>query len=152
MQLTRRTPANHTARTASLASLLDNLLAPYPTTGSLNANEQNAVAPQLDISETDACYLIEADVPGVDKDDIDVTVDNNILTIKANSETTETEEDEKGTVIRRERTARSFLRQLRLDESIDEKSISAKYENGVLNLSLPKAKEVAPEKNRIEIS
>jgi HSP20 family protein len=104
------------------------------------------VAP-IDISEDDKNYYIETDLPGFNKEQISIKVDKDILTISASSEKENEKESKK--YHKKERVSRSCTRSISIPENVDVSNISAKYENGVLTLSLPKKE---PEKsNQIEI-
>jgi len=98
-----------------------------------------AQAPQirLDVSEKDSSYMIDAEIPGVKKDDIQVQIDGNVISISAE---VQKQEDEKkdGHVIRAERYYGSMQRTFSLGADVDESKAEAKYEDGVLHLMLPK--------------
>ncbi len=98
--------------------------------------------PALDIREVDNAYVIRADLPGVRRDDVDITVDRNVLTIRGKRQETGTNGD--GRVLRSERIGGSFHRRLTLPQSINRNDISAQYENGVLEVVLPKGAEAQP--------
>ncbi|MBL0010437.1 MAG: Hsp20/alpha crystallin family protein [Nitrosomonas sp.] len=92
---------------------------------------------KIDLTENDKTYTIHAEIPGVNKDDIKVQVDGNRVSI--NAETREEKEEKKGErIIRRECYQGSSYRSFTLDSDVDEANTSAKYENGVLELILPK--------------
>lgn len=93
--------------------------------------------PNIDVKEEEKQYVIHADVPGVKAADIDVSMENGILTIKGKRES-ETKE-EKENYLRVERSSGSFLRQLSLPEAIDQEKIEARCREGVLEIKLPKA-------------
>ena len=105
---------------------------------------------RCDISEKDGNYLLEAELPGFEKKDIHVDVDGETLTISAAHNEEKTEKDKDGNYVRRERRFGSFSRSFST-EGIDVEHIKADYKNGVLNLSLPKAKELPPKTRSIEI-
>lgn len=90
-----------------------------------------------DVTDEGDSYKLTADLPGFKKEDIDITVEDGVLTISAerNEETEDT--DKKGRYLRRERTYGSYKRSFGLGE-VDEDNISAKYADGVLTLELPK--------------
>lgn len=96
-------------------------------------------APQikLDVSEDDAQYIVKADIPGVRREDINVSVDGNQVTISAEVKK-ESEEKKGGRVLRSERQYGYATRMFSLDCEVDDAKADAKYENGVLNLKLPK--------------
>ena len=106
------------------------------------------LSPRIDISETDAAYKIEAELPGINQKEIDVKIDNNILTIKGKKEDIK-EEKEKNYHLR-ERYYGAFQRSISLPNNIEPEKIKASFENGVLNISVPKSDKRAPKK--IEIS
>ena len=106
------------------------------------------LSPRIDISETDNEYKIEAELPGINQKEIDVKIDNNILTIKGKKEDVK-EEKEKNYHLR-ERYYGAFQRSISLPNNIEPEKIKASFENGVLNISVPKSDKRAPKK--IEIS
>lgn len=106
--------------------------------------------PAMDVKERDGEYVVVADIPGAKKEDIDVTLENGILTISAETKS-ETEEKEGERVLRRERRYGKYVRSLRLGDQIDEKNVKANYKDGVLELILPKAEEVKPKKIAVDV-
>ena len=106
--------------------------------------------PAMDVKERDGEYVVVADIPGAKKEDIDVTLENGILTISAEAKS-ETEEKEGERVLRRERRYGKYVRSLRLGTQIDESKIKANYKDGVLELVLPKAEEVKPKKITVDV-
>jgi len=101
--------------------------------------------PAIDVNEDENQYTVRAELPGVKKDDIDVTVENGVLTIKAETRS-ETEEKKGERIIRQERRYGKYLRSLRLGNDIDEQKVKANYTDGVLELKLPKAEAVKPKR------
>lgn len=95
-------------------------------------------APRIDLSEKEGQYLISAELPGVDKEDIHITLDNGILSIEAESRDEKTEEKD-GKVIRQERRYGKFVRSFNLGKGVKESDIEANFENGILKLTAPKA-------------
>ena len=112
--------------------------------------EETAKMPAIDVSENERAYRVKAELPGVAREDLDVTINDGVLTINA-----ERKEEKKGEadgwVIRQERYYGKFVRSLRLGSDIDESGIEAHYGDGVLNLSLPKTAEVKPRKVDVKI-
>lgn len=96
--------------------------------------------PPANIIEKSDRYQIELAVPGMDKGDFNVKLDEKLLTISAEKKTEKTSETDK--LIRREFSNKSFKRSFTIDEKIDSANISAKYENGILTLELPKKEDV----------
>lgn len=107
--------------------------------------------PAMDVKERGEEYVIVADVPGVKKEDIDVTLENGILTITAEAKSEE-EEKEGERVLRKERRYGKYVRSLRLGTQIDERKVKANYKDGVLELILPKAEEVKPKKISVDVA
>ena len=105
-------------------------------------------APRVDIKEEDRRFVILADVPGVDPTAIEVSADNNVLTIKGERKS-DTSEDN-GKLKRVERSHGAFLRSFTLPESADVAGISASGKHGVLEISIPKKAETAPRKIEIK--
>ncbi|MEN9833905.1 MAG: hypothetical protein RL011_98 [Pseudomonadota bacterium] len=92
---------------------------------------------RLDLSEDEKNFFLKADIPGVNKDDIKVSVDGNVVSLSA--EIKKKREEKEGTkVIRSERYYGSVSRSFTLDENVDQAAAQAKYEDGVLLLTLPK--------------
>ena len=92
---------------------------------------------KIDLSEQDGNYLVKAEIPGVQKEDIDVRVDGDLVTISAET-TTEKEETEKGRVLCKERQQGYASRSFTLACPVDEAHADATYKDGVLSLKLPK--------------
>ena len=105
--------------------------------------------PSVDISETKKHYLIKAELPEVEKDDVDVSVENGILTISGERHYEREEETE--TKHRIESMYGRFARSFTLPSDVDEARISAKSKNGVLKVWLPKAEEVPESKVRVSV-
>ena len=95
--------------------------------------------PATDISENDNSYTISAELPGIKKEDVKVTLHEGVLSIEAESKS---EHEEKGDKqIRTERRYGKFVRRLNLGTDIKEEAIEASFKDGVLNLVVPKKKE-----------
>ena len=103
---------------------------------------------KLDVKETDSEYTVEAEMPGVKKDDIHVQIDGNRVTIQAETKR-ESEQKDGERVLRSERYYGSVARSFTLASEIDESRVRAKIDNGVLSLALPKKK--APTSKRITV-
>jgi len=95
--------------------------------------------PAVDLEETKDAYIVKSDLPGLEKDKIDLTVKENVLTIEGVRETTNKTEDQKSGYYAQERSYGSFARSLSLPGPVDESKIVADYKNGVLTITLPKA-------------
>ena len=105
---------------------------------------------RTDIRDAGDKFVLEAELPGFDKGDIKLDVKDGILTITAEHSENQEQKDAKGAYIRRERRYGSFSRSFDIT-GIDEGSITAAYNNGILELNLPKAVPVVPESRRIAI-
>lgn len=105
---------------------------------------------KTDITDEGDHYLLEADLPGFEKNDIHLDVNKDVLTIRAERHSKVEEKDKKDKVIRVERSYGSYSRQFSLD-GVDSDKIKAKYENGVLKLTLPKKEETLPASKQLEI-
>ena len=104
---------------------------------------------KMDVKENDQSYTVHAEIPGVRKDDIHVTIDGNQVAISAEVKK-EKEEKEGDKLLRSERYFGKVFRSFALGQDIDEASSSAKYNDGVLELVLPKKKTAASKKLTIQ--
>jgi HSP20 family protein len=114
-------------------------------------NKLGAFAPRVDVKEKDKSYEITVDLPGVDKKDIHVSLNNGILSIEAETKQ-ETKEEKDGKIIRQERRYGKFYRSFDMGNQIHEQDIIANYNNGVLTLVAPKVTQQLPSTRRIEVS
>jgi HSP20 family protein len=110
-----------------------------------NGNHVTGFTPLVDVYETDDEYLVKVDLPGVKADDVNVEVNENVLSISGARVA-----DETGQAQLVERPYGSFVRTLTLPQGVDSDSIGAGYQNGVLELRIPKPAEQKPK--RITIS
>ena len=94
-------------------------------------------------------FVIFADLPGIDPGSVDIDVDGQLLTIRAQRRLPSAEKDTKWIV--RERRNHSFVRQLNLGQGIDTENITAAYDNGVLTVTLPKSENAQSQVKRIAI-
>jgi HSP20 family protein len=94
-------------------------------------------APRLDMSETKDAFVVKAEVPGMDPGDIQVSLQENLLTIKGEKKQEKEEKDER--YHRIERTYGAFTRTVRLPVTVDGSKVDAKFKNGLLTVTLPKA-------------
>ena len=107
---------------------------------------------KTDVKETDKGYEVDVDLPGFKKDEIQLELNDGYLTISAEKGLDKDEENEKKHYLRRERYAGGMSRSFYVGEGITEKDIHAKYEYGILKLSIPKEQPKAvPEKHLISI-
>src|SRR5918998_3667409 len=105
-------------------------------------------APAIDVLENDGDLVIRAEIPGAKPEDVDVTVQSGVLTISGRRQ--EEREEERGGYLVRERRYGSFRRSLQLPEDVDESKINARFENGVLEVTIQGAAAVQ-EPRRVQI-
>ncbi|HEX5224060.1 MAG TPA: Hsp20/alpha crystallin family protein [Solirubrobacteraceae bacterium] len=105
--------------------------------------------PAMDLVEEDEHYVLRADLPGVREDDVNVELEDNVLTISGERRTESSER--KDGYYRLERSSGTFARSLTLPEGIDPESIEAGFENGVLELRVPKPAEHKPRRVAISV-
>ena len=105
---------------------------------------------RTDIKEKDNEYILEAELPGFKKEDVDVEVADGYLTISASRNYEHEEKDKEGNFVMRERRSGSFKRSYDTT-GIDTANIKASFENGVLTLEMPKLVEQKPESKHLEI-
>lgn len=111
-------------------------------------NRRDSFVPSIDISETDDKFLITAELPGMKKEDINISLENSRLSISGERSF---ESEEKGKTFHRVETQYgSFNRSFQLPDNVDEGSIEANYENGLLNITIEKSEDKV--KRQIEIS
>ena len=118
-----------------------------------SGQEMLAVAdwsPSADITETDAAYLIKAEIPGVQKEDVKVTVQDGMLTMQGERKM---EKEEKGKKFHRiERSYGSFVRSFRIPDDADENSVKAEFKDGMLNVTLAKSAKAKAKSVNVSVS
>jgi len=117
-------------------------------------NEDSTIAtsawiPAVDIAENDDHFLVEADLPGVDPKDIEVSMENGVLTLKGERES-EIKEEKEG-YSRIERSRGSFYRRFSLPETADSENITAKSNKGVLKITVAKKEAAKPKKITVNV-
>jgi HSP20 family protein len=134
-QLTRRTP-NRTIR--NLQREVDSIFDQFFGRG--EDEDTSAVwAPRTDLSETDDAFRIRLDVPGMEKDDITINLQNNTLTVSGERSSERKEEGEE--YVRVERAFGNFHRTFTLPDAVDPENVEAAYDNGVLTIHVPKTEK-----------
>ena len=106
--------------------------------------------PSVDISETEAAYLIKAEIPEVGKEDVKVTVQNDMLTISGERRQEKEEKNKK--FHRIERAYGSFTRSFRVPEDADANTVKAEFKDGMLNITLPKSEKPAGKSIDVKIA
>lgn len=110
-----------------------------------NANQQRSeqfISPVASVVEDGDVYMLNVEMPGVNKEGLEISIENNELTIVGRRSLPQVE----GTLVHRESRSENFRRAFELDPSIDTSKISARIDQGVLTLTLPKAEQVKPRK------
>ncbi len=105
--------------------------------------------PSVDLMENDDTYMVRCDLPGVEKDDLDISVSGNALTIKGEKQ--DSSEHKDGRYYRRESWSGSFQRTITVPETVDPNAINAEMKNGVLTLTLPKKEDVKPRQITVDV-
>jgi len=106
--------------------------------------------PAVDVRETEDAYLMEVELPGLTEKDVDVKLENNLLTVSSKKE--EKKEEKKNGYILRERRSHAFARSFVLPDEVDREKISAEFKNGVLALAFPKAPAAKPKTITVKTS
>lgn len=105
--------------------------------------------PAIDVYDSKDALIVKADVPGMKKEEINVTIENDTLIIKGEKKQEHEEKD--GGCVRSERVCGSFYRALTLPAGVDAAHAKAEYKNGTLELTLPKREEVKPKQIAVEV-
>lgn len=113
-----------------------------------NGTEMSAF--RTDITEKDGNYILEAELPGFNKEDISIDLDKDCLTITASRNSESDDEDKERNFVRRERFYGSYSRSFNVS-GIDTDQITAAYDNGILSVSMPKKNPEVPAARRLEI-
>jgi HSP20 family molecular chaperone IbpA len=108
---------------------------------------------KTDIRDKEDAYLVDIDLPGYDKKDIKISVEDGYLTVSAKTESNNDEKDEKGNFIRKERYSGECSRSFYVGEDIETEDVKASFKNGILTLDIPKKEEEKKlsEKKYVEI-
>jgi len=118
-----------------------------------NSNSLVKSTPAVNVKENEKEFTLEVVAPGLQKEHFNVAVEDGVLTISAETKSEKTEGDENSKFTRKEFSYSSFKRSFTLDEeSIDADNIIAKYENGILNIAIPKKVKIEEEKKAKTIS
>ena len=119
--------------------------------GFIRQEESNLTtwAPAVDILETEHELIVKADLPDVDPKDLDIRVENNILTIRGERKFEKQVND--GNYLRVERAYGSFARSFSLANTVNTEAIKADYQNGVLTLHIPKREEAKPKQIKVNV-
>lgn len=132
--LTRFDPFRDALRWSPLRSMED-FMRDFPLAPALRGFEPERQI-RIDVNETDQAYLVKADMPGYKKEDIKIAIDGSLVSISATTQGQE--EKTEGDMVYSERYSGSQYRSFTLPQDVDETKTEAKYQDGVLNLTLPK--------------
>ena len=111
---------------------------------------QSLLSVPLDVIEDEGKVTIKAAVPGINPEELEVTIENNILTIKGEHKSEEVSETAK--VFRRENSYGTFSRSIRLSTQLNQEAVNAIFKNGFVTITIPKVEEEKPKTLRIPIS
>ena len=114
-----------------------------------NFNYNNTFLPKIDISEDEKNIYFELEVPGIKKEDINISLEDNIITFKGEKKVNDDKKDK--SIIRSERIYGSFARSFTLHEEINPDAANAEFENGILKVVLEKAANKAVKERQIQI-
>ena len=114
-------------------------------------NNGNVDAPALDVMENEDGFVVKAALPGWKPDQVEVNIENGVLTLKGEVKDEQTAEEDKGRYHRREIRHMSFQRMLSLPTEVNADKATAEFENGILTLSVPKADVVKPKSIKIAV-
>jgi HSP20 family protein len=139
------------------ARLFDSVFA-HPSATRSSRNQAESVSspapswrPRADISETDTSYIVRADIPDTPRENVSITLEDNILTVSGTRKTSEEHSEER--TLRVERFSGEFQRRFTLPEDADEEGIAAAFDSGVLTITIPRQVPVeAPGKRTIAIA
>lgn len=138
------TPWNSLTLHRSIDDLLEDFFG-----GSTGDKPLAGIAPRFDVSETDGAVLIEAELPGLDEKEIELTLKNNVLTLKG--EKKREEETETKTRYISERSYGHFQRSIQIGSEVDDENVQASFKNGVLTIRIPKLEPEKTQARRIDI-
>ncbi|HEY9177394.1 MAG TPA: Hsp20/alpha crystallin family protein [Flavipsychrobacter sp.] len=134
---------------STFTGMVDNMLSNKWDRMFFDDNWSNVTAP-VNIRETDKAYQLDVIAPGLKKEDFDIQVEKDVLTVSFEKKEESAETTEK--FIRNEYQFRSFKRSFTLSDKINASDIAASYTDGVLSITLPKAEPVAPAVKKIDIA
>ena len=149
MSILRRDPAllGNLNPLFDVDSMLNDFFYPVST----RQDSSGLAAPRIDIEDNGNSFVVTADLPGVNKKDIDISIDDGVLTLKASSNSESTDKKD-GKIIRRERHRGEFLRRMSIGKDISPNDVTANFTDGVLSLNIPKMEPQAPKTHSITVS
>jgi HSP20 family protein len=147
MALVRWEPVRELTSLESEMNRLFNTFFDTPTPG--NGGAGRRWIPAMDLVETDEHFVLKADLPGLAEDDVNIEVEDNVLTVSG--ERKAEHEDKREGYVRVERSYGAFRRSLTLPEGIDPEAVTANFDKGVLEVRIPKPEERKPRKVAIQV-
>ena len=145
-------PVVRFGRTSALSTEMNRLFSTFfdtPTARGANGATMRRWIPAMDLVEAGEHYVVKADLPGMTEADVNIEIENNVLTISGERKA-ELEDKHEG-FYRLERTSGSFSRALTLPEGLDPESVTATFANGVLEVRFPKPVQAAPHRVQIAV-
>ena len=133
----------------NINQLFENVLKQEQDLSSVFTNSESFIRPRIDISETEQEYTLIAELPGVEKEDVTLELQGNVLTIKGRKHLDRTEKDKNYYMV--ERAAGNFSRYIELPQLIEQDQVQASFKNGLLTITLPKSKESKVKTRKITI-
>jgi HSP20 family protein len=149
MALVRWEPVRELTSLQNEMNRLFNTFFDTPTTGNGNGGSLRRWIPPMDLVETDDHFVLKADLPGLDESDVNIEVEDNVLTVSG--ERKAEHEDSREGYVRVERAYGSFRRSLTLPEGVNAEAVTASFEKGVLQVSIPKPEQRKPRKVAIQV-
>lgn len=135
----------------NLRSQMDRMLSDWPNTSSSSMGEGelgNWQRLPLDVSENDQGYTVRASIPGISPEELEISVQNNVLTIRGETKSEQERQGDRWHI--RERSTGQFQRTISLPNNVDPDQVGAEYENGVLTLNLPKSEAAKPRRINVQ--
>ena len=146
MHMIRFNPAREMWR---MRDEMDNMFRRFHTTNhESDLHSDSDWTPRVDVSETENGYVLKAELPGVSKDDVKITIKDDVLTLRGEKKTDCKAEGQTNHIC--ESASGKFARSFRLHAAVEKEKIDATFENGILTLNIPKSEEAKPKE--IEIS
>jgi HSP20 family protein len=151
MALVRWEPVRELTSLQNEMNRLFNTFFDPPTTAGNGANggSLRRWIPAMDLVETDDHFVLKADLPGLDESDVNIEVEDNVLTVSG--ERNAEHEDKREGYVRVERAYGAFRRSLTLPEGVHPEAVTASFDKGVLEVSIPKPEERKPRKVAIQV-
>ena len=134
---------------AQLRKEMDQALESFFGRNKLPAQGESFLSPSIDVTENDASIVLTAELPGIAEEDIDISIQNGMLSLKGEKKMEKKDDKDNYHVV--ERRYGSFQRSMRLPPSVDEAAVAARFDKGVLTVTMPKKPGAAPAERKIAI-